>query len=339
MNLYITSDHIGSQTGGGVVTANEYDALLGPKAVINPPPMPDPFISDEIALGVYKNEYKGRVQMAHLYAGTYSKLVAEMKKDGVFITYTAAAHDVEKSRAEYQTLGCPFDYPHLNDPTLFQRYVQGYLDADLVICPSNHSKNIMHSFGCKHVLVIPHGCDVSVTPKPIPKRFTVGYLGQCGPDKGIIYLVRAWKMLGYRDAQLVIAGRNSETLLDLVRREGGGAIHLSGFVRSVSDLYDQCSVYVQPSVTEGFGIEVLEAMAHGRPVIASSGAGSADCVGKHGTIFAARCVPELAEAIEKHRKIQPDTTAIRRHVGQYSWEKIRSRYTELWRSYAIQLSL
>jgi hypothetical protein len=64
--------------------------------------MPDPFAADEIALGIHNNEYRhlmvpGR-SVAHFYAGTYSKLIQALKLDGVKITYTAAAHDINLSR-------------------------------------------------------------------------------------------------------------------------------------------------------------------------------------------------------------------------------------------------
>jgi len=39
-----------------------------------------------------------------------------------------------------------------------------------------------------------------------------------------------------------------------------------GFVENLVDFYKQISVYIQPSITEGFGITPLEAMAYGRPV-------------------------------------------------------------------------
>src|SRR4051812_18446238 len=116
MNLFVTSDTIGSETGGGVVTTNELKAMPGPISVINPPSMSDPFASDEIALSVYKNEYRHLMiagkSIAHFYAGTYSKLIKILKTDGVKISYTAAAHDINLSRQEYEKLGCNFDYPH-----------------------------------------------------------------------------------------------------------------------------------------------------------------------------------------------------------------------------------
>ena len=71
------------------------------------------------------------------------------------------------------------------------------------------------------------------------------------------------------DSQLQRRGLDDRWLWDrevvpLIRHVGGGNIYLRGAVEDVSEVYDNCSLFVQPSASEGFGIEVLEAMAHGR---------------------------------------------------------------------------
>jgi glycosyltransferase involved in cell wall biosynthesis len=335
MNLFVTSDRIGSRTGGGLVTYHELESLkaTGPTAVINPEPTADPFDADRAAYSRYVRSAQ-RYRLAHFYAGTYPTLAAALKADGTKVTYTAAAHDVAASRAEHEALGYKFDYPHLTDPVLFEKYLASYRAADVVICPSAHSRRVMEGFGCRNIVVVPHGVDTDVEVRPLPKRFVVGYLGQPGPDKGLRHLFKAWGMLGYRDARLVVAGRGTEHLLPLVR-EAGGSVHLAGFVREASWLYHSCSVYVQPSVTEGFGLEIVEAMAHGRPVVCSDGAGAADCV----SVEAGRVVPAgdaaaLARAID-HYKRNPELLAAhgdeaRRSAAHYSWDRVRRKYQDVW---------
>jgi glycosyltransferase involved in cell wall biosynthesis len=342
--LYITSDVIGSPTGGGQVTGNELTALCSAGDndkvdIINPPMNGNPFETDEIALKNYKESGK-KYKLAHFYAGTFSKTIAALKKDGTKVTYTCAAHDVAESKRGFEELGMSFDFPHLVNPELFNKYVQGYRDADLVISPSKHSQKVLEGQGCKNIAIIPHGHNLPTVVKPLPEKFTVGYLGAIGTDKGLIFLINAWNRLGY-DNQLVLAGKDSEALLPWIRNYGGGNVYLAGYMKSASDLYNRCSVYIQPSITEGFGLEVLEAMSHGRPVICSDGAGAADCVvdGLTGKIFPRRDIDALMRAIEYYKnnpdKVKEHGEAGKEKAKKYTWDIIRSRYCQLWRKYGL----
>ena len=387
MNLYLTADSIGTPTGGGSVTYHESAALreLGPCEVWGREQLQqgcapwqgltneEPWVWDEIALGKAFTQLKTVPRLAHIYAGTFTRTVAQaLKQNGCKVVYTAAAHDVAASRRAHEELGLPFDYSHLNDPTLWARYVKGYLDADVLVCPSQHSVDVMRGFGARQrIEVIPHGVDLpkcvqcdglggavstlsgssslpvvicnackstgNAPAAPLPPRFTVGYLGAYGPDKNVVSLLRAWAKLNYQDAVLVLGGRdsNSQWVHALLQHTGARNVCLAGWLDNVSDFYDGISLYVQPSVTEGFGCEVLEAMAHGRPVLCSRGAGAADLV-PEGWRFAPGNVDELAGKINDV-KVRGDVTGLGcprwRDIAEgYTWPKIRTRYQALWRS-------
>lgn len=339
MNLYITQDRIGTPTGGGAVTYHEYDALLGLGVETHPIDAGrvqvngDPFQSDQ-AYNAFLKGVQG-VGLAALYSGCLTETVRTLRASGVKVSYTAAAHSIKESRQEFEGLGAPFPYPHLTQPELWDKYVDGYRQADLVICPSKLSKACMESYGCKNVKVIPHGTEIPATVAPFPKRFTLGYLGQAGPDKGLRYLFEAWKKLNLKDATLLIAGNNIDQALPLWRRFGGGNVEFMGFVKHVSEFYNRISLYVQPSVTEGFGIEVLEAQAYGRPVICSAGAGACDLVSvEH--CFAPRSVDQMIALIEGFFTAKANARfegEINREGSKmYSWEKIKGDYQHAWRA-------
>jgi glycosyltransferase involved in cell wall biosynthesis len=329
MLAYFTADRLGLQTGGGVVTKNEHDALaeLGTVELYNPTPTQNPFETEkQIDLGKLKN-----IKLAHFYSGTFPDVVAELKKNGTKVVYTAAAHDVDLSKQEFESLGLKYDLPHLTNPSLKEKYLSSYLLADIVICPSNHSKQVMENFGCKNVKVIPHGCH-ALQAKPYPKTFTVGYLGQIGPDKGLRYLFEAWNMLNYDDAVLNLAGYQSIDLIHMARFFGKGNINIMGFVKNIEDFYNSINLYVQPSVTEGFGIEILEALSAGRPVVASDGAGASDCVGECGIVVPKRNPEALAKAIDSFKN--KNITIIENCQNQakkYTWDKIRPEYIKVWK--------
>lgn len=332
MLLYVTSDKIGDQTGGGIVTAHELEALqtLGPVDVINTQSTLDPFMSEKNIQISDFSKYK----LAHFYAGTCPELVKKLKENGVKVTYTVAAHDVDLSREEFQNLGMSFNFAHLNDPILFDKYVGGYRDADVVISPSTAAEKINKKYGCKSTTVIPHGCHLMSSKAP-PKVFNVGYLGQIGPDKGLRYLIEAWAMLNYKDSILNLAGRHTPELIGLLRHFNKGNTIVWGWVKSVEDFYNACSIYVQPSVTEGFGIEVLEAISCNRPVIVSDGAGAADCVGNCGFVFEKRNVKQLADYIDKLKKENDLRNEMskncRQQVQKYTWDVVKQQYISLWK--------
>lgn len=334
MNLYVTSDKIGSATGGGAVTANELQAIngLGDVEVYNLPLTGSPFDVDTQAVEHYRKSGKKYI-LAHVYAGCYTELVRALKEDGTKVVYTVAAHDVSLSKLAHEDVGIPFDFlPHLTEPEHFHRYIGGYLLADVVIVPSSHSDNVVRSQGVTNTVIIPHGTHLP----PVIKQDVVGvgYLGSPGADKGLIHLIRAWSLLGLT-GQLTIAGHQTESLLPLIRAIGKGSFFVQGFVQNVATFYNSIGLYIQPSTTEGFGLEVLEAMSYGRAVICSSGAGASDLVTSDcGIVVPGRNPRAIAEAIrfylDQPNKLTEHGQAGKAKAANYTWDIIRKRYQEVY---------
>jgi glycosyltransferase involved in cell wall biosynthesis len=335
MFLFITSDEIGSQTGGGSVTKHELNALkrMGEVIVINPKPQANPFDTEKEIFEKASLINLSDIKLAHFYSGTYPLFVKLLKAKNIKVTYTVAAHDKDESKKEFEMYGMEYNFPHMTNPNLFEKYISSYKNSDLVICPSKHSENYNKKIGCSSTTIIPHGC-YEMRSKKLPKTFNVGYLGQVGPDKGVIYLLKAWEKLNYNDAILNLAGSQSPALLNIIRTLKGGNYNVMGYVKNIEDFFDRCSVYVQPSVTEGFGIEVLEAMASKRPVIVSDGAGSADVVDGCGCVFNSRNVHQLATLINNYKNNQNIMTnhgeSGFEKSKKYLWSNIEEAYIKVW---------
>lgn len=347
--IYITSDQIGTKSGGGRVTYEEYSALsffsngqIDPLDRLMLGSSDDPFAIDDKAAFLLEQHLKSnKIDLAHIYAGTFTKAIEVMQRHGVKVAYTCAAHDRHVSAREFEAVyGCQTSLEHMKDGPLWERYVEGYRKADILIVPSTHSKELMIKYGCdeKRIHVIPHGTDLPATISPLPKQFTVGYMGSAGTDKGVRYLLEAWKKLNLKDAQLLIAGPHNQipVLTDLYRKYGGGNVRLLGFVKTIDEFFDQISLYIQPSVTEGFGIEIIEAMAYGRAVIASSGAGASEIVKMH--ICGSVVEPCSSDAIAERIKFHHDYPAITKAAGEqglrfakfYTWGAIQNQYMHVW---------
>jgi glycosyltransferase involved in cell wall biosynthesis len=333
-SIFITADDISSNSGGGTVSRKESEFLqrfskstyIIDRSVIGT--SNDPFELDERALNLvatHIDKTNASARLAHLYAGAFPRTVAKLKEYGIRVSYTAAAHDLEESKKEFYNNGHDYAalFPHMIDD--LDNYLYGYVSADMVICPSQISKNVMHNFGCGRVTVIPHGIE-KLHNIVNNKKFTLGYLGQTGPDKGIKYLLEAWGRANIKDGLLVVAGRGSESLWHSCQ---GGNINLLGYVNDIHDFYKQLTVYCQPSVTEGFGIEVLEAQSYGIPVICSQGVGAVDCVPNELT-FMRRDVSKLTELILKMKTLQVDRELTRNNMKQYLWPVIETKYIDTW---------
>ena len=342
--LYLTGADIGTETGDGVVTKHERKALseLGSMTTLEKKDIhPDvyrqpysPFLFDYFAAVQIDQKY----DLCHIYGGPYPLTVEKLKQEGCTVSITIPAHDRKLSIEEHEKWFGEYPFHHVRDPCLWSLHVRYMNLADSIICPSKRSKRILEEEGVETpTTVIPHGAEIPDTVAPLPDDFTVAYLGVVGPDKGLIYLLQAWSQLSYDDAELVLAGPGTEYLAPTIQQlVGHGKFRLLGRVDKIRDVFDQCSVYVQPSLNEGFGITPLEAMAHGRPVIVSDGAGSSDCVhdGRDGFVVKAGDIDALADDINF---LKTDCTIddlkelgnnARKTAKQYSWDKIRSRYVE-----------
>lgn len=346
-NLYLTADKVGLESGGGLVTKHEVQALrsLGDCAVISReqleklPRGESVWAWDDTASIVIQSaEASKDVRLCHGYAGTFPDCTKLLKERGVKVAWTVAAHDRFVSRREHEKYGINFaaTYPHLCEDELWNRYIAGYRAADVIVCPSTHSKSVVEGYGgCSRVVVVPHGCTLPTTVAPPHAQFIVGYLGSCGaPDKGVRYLLEAWKKLAYTDSLLVLAGHDSCSphVRQMVSHFGGGNIHLAGWQKNVSDFYGSIGLFVAPSATEGFNIEVIEALAHGRMALVSTGAGAADIVPRHWR-FDACNVNDLCGAIDyvKAKRLDQVTADdARRMASKWTWERVRGEYVKLW---------
>lgn len=257
------------------------------------------------------------------------------------------AHDQEESVAEHEKVfGIDYykNYPHMKpDSVLWEIQIAHINMASKILCPSQYSKDALLRLPniiveSDAVVVIPHGCDLPADVKHFPSTFRIGNAGVWGPDKGNWYGILAWNELQLKNAEYAVAGDQTEKMrLEAERhaKENNLTAHYRflGKMRSLESFYNNISVYIQPSVTEGFGLGVMEAMAHGRPVIVSDGCGAAEYVGDGGIVVKKRNTTELKEAIMSFytdpEKVRKMGEAARKIAEQYSWNTIEELYIEV----------
>lgn len=135
--------------------------------------------------------------------------------------------------------------------------------------------------------------------------FLIGAVGRLGPEKGHSYLIEATALLVTRESlpvRLLIVGegRNRYALQQTARRCGiADRVLLPGFQRDVMPYQAALDVFCLPSLKEGLSLSALEAMALGKPVIASRVGGTPEVVvdGETGLLVEPANPQALAQAL------------------------------------------
>lgn len=140
------------------------------------------------------------------------------------------------------------------------------------------------------------------------EEIVLGVFARLVEYKGQAALIKAVSKLKDSDIHLIICGgplnsSYSERLKLLVKEEGLGArVHMLGDVEDVRSLYGACDIVVSPhSKPEGFGLSVVEAMAVGRPVLATALGGPRETIldGKTGWLLNDPSPAGLAQGLHK----------------------------------------
>lgn len=192
------------------------------------------------------------------------------------------------------------DLAFLHDPTHFtargnrffaRSFARTLAEAAMVIAPSQQTADdcVTHGLDRDRVRVVPHGVRVPAVDAEavsgwrrrhgVPGPYVL-WTGTREPRKNLPGLLNAHRLLraARPELDLVLVGPAGWGDAGAEPRDG---VHLLGRL-SVADLhaaYAGADAFCFPSIREGFGLPVLEAMAHGVPVVTSTGTPMADLVG------------------------------------------------------------
>ena len=189
--------------------------------------------------------------------------------------------------------------------------------ARIVICASTALGEEARALGAREVRVIPSGVDLPAEVGAPASPPEVLYVGRLSEEKGVLELVAAAEGM-----TLVVAGDGP------LRGRVPGAL---GFVphHELSALYARAAVVACPSHREGFGVACAEAMAHGRPVVASSVGGLLDLVvdGETGLLVPPGDVERLRAALgqlveDADLRRRLGAAARERAAELLSWERV-----------------
>jgi glycosyltransferase involved in cell wall biosynthesis len=180
------------------------------------------------------------------------------------------------------------------------------------------------------------------------------YAGRISPHKNLVRIIQAFaalkaeleKQVKYPDLKLIIIGDELSKHPDLRRtaiRSGvQNDVRFMGFVpiEMLRLFYDAAKVFVFPSLFEGFGLQPLEAMAHGTPVVTSNTSSLPEVIGQAAVLVNPENVFEIMRALHRVLLDQSVRDKIRERgyeqVKKYSWDASAQRILEVYEEIANQ---
>jgi alpha-maltose-1-phosphate synthase len=212
----------------------------------------------------------------------------------------------ELLRDEYARWGMPY-MPI--DPRIIAREEAEYAEADAITVPSSFSARTFRELGVPHAKVhqLSYGVNLDAfhpTMQPGQDSFDLLFVGVADLRKGVPYLLQAFKALRHPRKTLSFAGAFSPRMVRQMRELGlwSEGIQLLGHL-SWSQLRDRMSAshaLVLPSIEEGFGLVIPQALACGCPVIATEHTGAPDLFndGEAGHIVPIRQVDVMTDRLQ-----------------------------------------
>lgn len=230
-------------------------------------------------------------------------------------------------------------------------------NADAVIALTEDMKKAIKKIYNRDVLVIPNGIDLEkfedLSRVTFRKRWKIEdeekiltFVGTLRPIKGVEYLIRAMKIIRQKnaDARLMLVGNGEERekLEKLVKE-----LILEEYVRFIGKVQNEevpeymaaSDIFILPSLSEGFPVTVLEAMASGLPIIVTRVRGLQEIIkdGENGFLVEPKNPEQIAEKVlmlleddELRERISKNN---KEQAEGYSWESVVARLEKVYRSY------
>ncbi len=221
--------------------------------------------------------------------------------------------------------------------------------ADEIIVLSKGVQDYFEKIYGRKTVFIPNGVSNHIERKPqiIKNKFGLDkdeyilFLGRLVPEKGIKYLIEAFKQVD-TEKKLVIAGGSSDSsefeneMKELAKEDK--RILFTGFVQGqeLEELYSNAYVYALPSDLEGMPLSLLEAMSYGNCCLVSDIPECAEVVEDKALIFKKADVKDLqsklkdacdhSEKVDAHKKQAADFIC-----SKYNWDEIVQATLKLYR--------
>jgi glycosyltransferase involved in cell wall biosynthesis len=190
------------------------------------------------------------------------------------------------------------------------------------------------------VAVIPHGVRALPLVEGVHREKLVLHVGAIQKRKNLVRLVRAFEAMP-EEWRMVLAGSSGygaeEVFAAIERSKCRDRIEVTGYASSekLAQLYSRAMLFVFPSLDEGFGMPVLEAMAGGVPVIAANGSAVAEVAGEAAILVDPVDEGQISDALRKaaseeevRRKL---ISAGYRRAREFTWRRAAEQTWKVYR--------
>jgi len=224
----------------------------------------------------------------------------------------------------------------------FQHLVRESTMAAHILVASSFTKETLVENGSPRssIRVVPYGVDTdrfspdSRRRSPSGSKLRLLFVGRINQRKGIKYLLEALRLLHSGDVQLTVCGRVVDGL-ELFRSFAGQVeVRPSVSAAELVAAYQSADMFVFPSVAEGFGQVLLEALSCGLPILSTTRTAAPDLIesGVEGFIVEPRRPDLIADRIDwalNHRaEVVEMGHRARLSAEQFTWQRFRSGIVE-----------
>ncbi|MEQ1945580.1 MAG: glycosyltransferase family 1 protein [Bryobacteraceae bacterium] len=220
-------------------------------------------------------------------------------------------------------------------------------NSDAIIAVSQHTADQLEQLlGVERsrIHVVPHGVAIPVQQSNAARENIILFIGAIQKRKNVARLVRAFERVP-ADWRLILAGASdgygaAEELAAVEASPRRAGIDVLGYVTDADrqSLYQRARVFAFPSLDEGFGMPLLEAMAYGVPVVTSRASAMPEVAGDAALLVNPFDEDELAEALvrltsEEALRARLTQAGLTR-ASQFRWE---DAVAKTWRVYQTLL--
>jgi alpha-maltose-1-phosphate synthase len=200
------------------------------------------------------------------------------------------------------------------DPRMVEREEAEYAEADAVFVPSEFARRSFGEMGVapEKVKVIPYGVRLDRfqrTTEPSTESFDVLFAGTVSLRKGIPYLLDGFKKLQHPRKRLRLAGPVESEARRLLEQHSLEGVEVMGRMPQsrLAEYMGASHVLVLPSIEDGFGLVMAQAMACGAVIVSSENTGGPDLYddGVEGFVVPIRDSQAIADRLQ-HLADDPD---------------------------------
>lgn len=251
----------------------------------------------------------------------------------------ATIHGIDWKRAKWS--GFASKYIKLGE-----QIAAKYAD-EIIVLSEGVRKYFMDTYG-RRTVFIPNGVNRPIlrSPQLIKEKFRLNkdeyilFLGRLVPEKGITYLIEAFKGVK-TDKKLVIAGGSSDTdiFMKELRKlaEGDDRIIFTGFVQGqmLEELYSNAYLYTLPSDLEGMPLSLLEAMSYRNCCLTSDIDECAEVVEDKALLFKKSDVADLMNKLQFSCDHQDEVRKLKNGAAdficqKYNWDDVVEQILRLY---------